>query len=211
MRPWSSILVLMLVAAVWMTGCGSGEEESLPPGCTPLKELVASGRSPIQVSSARVWPNPLMKQFKVSLMNVCDKRIKTVEWTTLLYDEAGKLLPDGQRPGIFNELIGVKPGESWEGVMVVGDATVTGKIVLKSVVYESAPRGAEGKKALSQFKMMFRWKNPKHDADVAAAGGKVAPPSPRPGASPAGSAAPIASPTLVPSAKASPAPASSAR
>lgn len=172
MRIEPSILALLIACAPFVQSCGA-PDDAPPPGTTPIRQLIAEKRSPVEVVSFSPDPNPVVRRFKVVLKNVSDKPVKMVRWTQLFFAADGALLDSGKRDGGFAELSGIAPGESYESVMIVAESAASGRIVLKSVTYESLPPGAENDPSMKLYKIDFQWKNPDHDATVRALTGDV--------------------------------------
>lgn len=138
-----------------------------------MKELLAAGRAPLEVTrfspmagggSAIVGP-----RFQIGMKNPSDKKIESVRWTAFFYDEAGKPLAAGAQDGGYAELEGIGPGEEVEGMMTVPAEARRGRVVLRSVVYETLPPGAEDNETMRHMKIDLQWKNPRADEEAAAA------------------------------------------
>lgn len=162
------VLVTVLVLGMPFTQSCGKIENAPPAGTTPIKQLIAEHKAPVEVMSFGVDSNLVVRRFRVALKNVCDKPVKMVLWTQLFFDAGGKLLSDVKRDGGFTEVSAVAPGETYEGVMLVPEKAATGRIVVKSVTYESLPPGAEDNPTMQMYKINFVWKNPDHDAAVRA-------------------------------------------
>ncbi len=161
------LLALVVTGSTLVAGCGGGEAKA-PAGTTPIKQLIDAGQSPLEVTSFGPAGNMVMPQFKVGLRNRSDKLVKMVMWTALFLDKDGKLLPDGTKEGGYAEVGGIPAGETIEGVMPALEGAAKGKLVLKSVVYETLPPGAENNETMKLMKIDLNWKNAAHDAEVAA-------------------------------------------
>jgi hypothetical protein len=134
----------------------------------PIDELIAAGTCPVEVVSFAPEFSPVMPQFAVTLKNLSDKKVKLINWTVMVFDENGQLLPEGKVDSGYGELGGIAPGETIEGLMPSLEGAVSGKIVIKSVVYESQPPGAEDNQALQRMTIAMTWENPSYEAEVAA-------------------------------------------
>lgn len=172
MRRQLGFLALLIACAPFVQSCG-GTSDAPPPGTTPIRQLIAEKRSPVEVVSFSPDPNPVVRRFKLVLKNISDKPVKMVRWTQLFFAADGALVDSGRTDGGFAELSGIAPGETYEGVMIVADSAAKGRIVLRSVTYESLPPGAEDNPSMRLYKINFQWKNPDHDATVRALTGDV--------------------------------------
>ena len=167
MRNIIVLLILVVAGMPFTQSCGKAENVP-PPGTTQIKQLIAEHRAPVEIVSFGVDSNLVVRRFRLTLKNVCDKPVKMVRWTQLFFDADGKLLADGKRDGGIAEVSAVAPGETYEGVMIVNEKAAKGRLVVKSVTYESLPPGTEDNPTMQMYKIDFVWKNPDHDATVRA-------------------------------------------
>jgi len=150
------------VLALLVFGCGEGG-----PKGTPIDELIASGKCPVEVTAFERIVGP-MPTFGLRLTNVSDRPIDAVGWTVVYRDADGKPLPDGVMDGGYaNALDPIDPDEGVEGAQPAVDGAVHGTLVIRSVFYvgemEVGGRMLEFKK---------EWKNPRYEAELAAARGE---------------------------------------
>ncbi len=147
--------------------CGGGKPKT-PAGTTPIDELIAAGKSPVQVSRLSRGISPVAPTFSLTVKNVSDAPVKMVQGTVIFFDGQGKALADTVQETGYSELSPIDPGGQVElSLMTKNENAVTGEWIIKTVAYE---------KVNPKFKeygaMLLKWTNPNFDAELEAAKAK---------------------------------------
>lgn len=159
------LLALLTLATLVVAGCGG--PDGPPPGTTPMKDLLAAGRAPVEVVAFATAGNPVMPQFNLSIKNVSDAKVTAVQWTAVFTAADGSPVPDGQVDGGYAELGGIPAGETLQGRTGAPQGAARGRLVLRSVLYEALPPGAETNESLRMMTFAKKWTNPAYDKELA--------------------------------------------
>ena len=162
--------VLVAIAVLGLTACP--EKESKPVGVTPIKELTAAGKAPIQFVSAmrRMVDVPgAGPVFDATFKNISDQPVSAFMAKIVLLDEAGKPCATPESEGGYSDISPIKAGETVKlSLMVPDPATVSIKVVMKDLLYEVPnPLGKD------MGTLSMKWKNANFEAELAKA--KVSP------------------------------------
>ena len=158
------LLALVALATLVVTGCGG--PDGPPPGTTPMKDLLAAGRAPLEVVSFANAGNPVMPQFNLALKNVSDAKVTAVQWTAVFTTADGTPVADGHLDGGYAELGGIPAGETLAGRTGAPSGAARGRLVLKSVLYEALPPGAETNESLRHMTFAKKWTNPAYEKEL---------------------------------------------
>ena len=162
------LLVLLLVA---LSGCKS--PGGTPAGVVPIKEVLAAGRSPVEVGSpVPILVSPAAPTFKVTVKNITDAPLDSISWTAVAFDENGKPIPEGEVEGGYAEPLNpMAAGEARElSFMISLENAASVKLVLKEVIYK-APNPVDKKLG----DLANKWTNPYYEAELQKARGIAVP------------------------------------
>lgn len=156
------VTVLTIISAVLgLVGCDKGNSGPVP-GTTPIDQLIASGKAPVETGALVRGISPVMPTFTMTVKNVSDMPVSLINGTVIFFDGDGKALPDTVQEAGYTDLSPVEPGATVElQIMSANEQAVSGKYILGEVIYE---------KSNPQFKeygaLPMKWENPNHDAAV---------------------------------------------
>ena len=162
-RRWNGLARLSIVCAALVAGCGDGAKEG--PKGTPIAELIAAGKAPVEIGglSRSMGPVP---SFRCRIRNLSDRAIDAVGWTALFRDREGKPMGSPTDGGYADGLSPIEPGAEIQGMFgAPDDAATSAVLVLKQVIYRMPnPLGAKF------GTLAAKWTNPRHATEVEAAG-----------------------------------------
>jgi hypothetical protein len=159
---WSGVARIPILLGFLVAGCGDGAKEG--PKGTPIAELVAGGKAPVEIAgiARSIGPVP---SFRCRIRNLSDRAIDAVGWTAVFRDRDGKVVGSPADGGYADGLSPIAPGSEIQGMFgAPDDAATSAVLVLKQVVYRTPNPLGEKFGTLAA-----KWTNPKHAADVAAA------------------------------------------
>lgn len=160
-------ILLMIVTAAGLAACGKGENRPVA-GTTPIDQLIQAGKPPVETGRMSRGISPVMPTFTMSVTNVSDVPVSLINGTVVFFDENGKALTDTIQDAGCTDRSPVEPGAKVElQIMTSNEKAVTGKYLLKEVIYEKTNPKFKEYGALS-----MKWKNPGYDAELAAEKGK---------------------------------------
>ena len=157
----------LLLGAVFviggLTACNKGAKKP-PAGTTPIDQLIQAGKAPVSVGSLVKGISPVAPTFSVQVVNISDAPVKLINGTIVFFDENGKTLPDAVQEAGYADLSPIPPGEKIElSIMASDDKAVTGKWIIKDVIYEK-PNPVDK----LYGNLPFKWTNPNFEAELAA-------------------------------------------
>ncbi len=164
---WSPVLVLVFLALALVCCQRQGEEK--PAGTLPVREVLAAGRSPVEIRSiVPMLVSLAAPTFKVTVKNVTDAPLTSIVWTAVAFDENGNPIPEGEVEGGYADSLNpIAAGETSElSFMIQVEKTASVKLVLKEVICK-APNPM-GKK---YGDLPYKWTNPYYAAELKKAGG----------------------------------------
>jgi|GEM_PF-1289698 len=159
-------LVVMGVVLILgsLAACKKDGKEAPPAGTTPIDQLVQAGKSPVEVGNLSRGMSPIAPTFSITVRNVSDAPVKLVNGTVVFFDENGKCLPDTIAESGYTDLSPIAPGDKVElQIMTGNDKAVSGKWIIKEVVYEK-PNPLDKKYG----NLPYKWTNPNFEAELAA-------------------------------------------
>jgi hypothetical protein len=154
-------LVLILGSS---TACKKEGEKAAASNTIPIAELIQAGKSPVEVGNLSRGISPVAPTFTVTVANISDAPVQAVNGTVVFFDEGGKCLPDTVAESGYTDLSPIKPGDKVQlQIMTQNDKAVSGKWIIKEVVYEKPnPLGKQ------YGTLPFKWTNPNFEAELAA-------------------------------------------
>lgn len=156
-------VVLLVTTALVLAACGKSDDGPVA-GTTPIDQLIQAGKPPVESGKLARGISPVMPTFTMAVTNVSDMPVSLINGTVVFFDENGKALADTIQDAGYTDLSPIAPGAQIElQIMTSNEKAVTGKYILKDVVYE---------KTNPKFKeygaLPMKWKNPGYDAALAA-------------------------------------------
>lgn len=146
-----------------ITACKKGADKP-PAGTTSVEQLIAAGKAPVDVGSLVRGISPVAPTFSVQVTNVSDAPVKLINGTIVFFDENGKALTEAVQEAGYTDLSPIPPGEKIElSIIASDDKAVTGKWVIKDVIYEK-PNPVDK----LYGNLPFKWTNPNFEAELAA-------------------------------------------
>ncbi|MCX6561929.1 MAG: hypothetical protein NTZ26_15650 [Candidatus Aminicenantes bacterium] len=158
-------ILIACVAATLVLGslaaCKKGEEK---PAGTPIADLIAAGKAPIEAGAMSKGISPVAPTFTMAVTNLSSSPISAIGGTVIFFDTEGKALPDTIADAGYADISPIPPGGKIElQIMTPNEKAVTGKWILKDVLYEKAnPMGKE------YGTLPFKWTNPGYAAALEA-------------------------------------------
>jgi hypothetical protein len=164
---WYPVLVLVILLTA-LYSCQRQAEEK-PAGTLSVREVLAAGRSPVQMGSVvPMLVSLAAPTLKVTVKNVTDAPLTSIVWTAVAFDENRNPIPEGEVEGGYADSLNpIAAGETSElSFMIQVEKAASVKLVLKEVIYK-APNPM-GKKYAD---LPYKWTNPYYAAELKKARG----------------------------------------
>lgn len=163
MKNASRSLIVVWAAVACIAACNK-EADGPVAGTTPIDQLIQAGKPPVETGALSRGISPVMPTFTMSVTNVSDMPVSLINGTVVFFDEKGKALADTIQDAGYTDLSPIAPGAKIElQIMSSNDKAVSGKYLLKDIVYE---------KTNPKFKeygaLPMKWKNAGYDAALKA-------------------------------------------
>jgi len=160
------LLVLLLGAVLAFGGAAACKKspEKPPAGTTPVDQLIAAGRAPVEVGNLYRGMNPVIPTFNVVVTNVSDAPVTLINGKIVFFDENGKALPEAVQEAGYTDISPIPPGGKIE-LSIAGsdDKAITGTWIIRDVLYEK-PNPVDP----SYGNLPHKWTNPKFEAELEA-------------------------------------------
>lgn len=160
---WRAVAHVSILVGAFVAGCGDGAKDG--PKGTPIAELVAAGKAPVEIGglSRSIGPVP---SFRCRIRNLSDRAIDAVGWTAVFRDGDLKSVGDPVEGGYADSISPIGPGEEIAGMFGAPDDVATSaRIVLRHVIYRTPNPMGEKYGTLAS-----KWTNPRYAAELEAAG-----------------------------------------
>ncbi len=160
MKSLSMILVLALVFTA-AAACNKAEEK---PVGTPIDDLIAAGKAPIEAGALSRGLSPIAPTFTMTLNNLSSSPVSAVNGTVIFFDTDGKALADTITEAGYTDISPIPAGGSITlQIITPNEKAVSGKWIVKDVIYEKPnPMGKD------YGTLPFKWASPGHDAALEA-------------------------------------------
>ena len=159
---WRCLARALVSIGLLAGGCGDGGKEGMKG--TPIAELIAAGRAPVEIAglSRSIGPVP---SFRCRIRNLSDRGVDAVGWTAVFLDGEKRVVGASVEGGYADALSPIGPGEEIDGMLgAPDDQAVTARLVVKQVVYRTPNPLGEKYGTLAA-----KWTNPKYAAELEAA------------------------------------------
>jgi hypothetical protein len=158
-----SLTVILTLALIFAVGAACKKAEEKPAG-TPIADLIAAGKSPIEAGRLVRGISPVAPTFTMSLTNASSSPISAVNGTVIFFDADGKVLADTVTEAGYTDISPIPGGGKIElQIMTPNEKAVSGKWIVKDVIYEKPnPMGKD------YGTLPYKWTNPGHDTALEA-------------------------------------------
>lgn len=158
-----ALSIALALALILSAGAACNKAEEKPAG-TPIEDLVAAGKAPVEAGSLVRGMSPIAPTFTMTLSNLSSSPVSAVNGTVIFFDGDGKALADTVSEAGYTDLSPIPAGGKIElQLMTPNEKAVSGKWIVKDVIYEKPnPLGKE------YGTLPYKWTNSGHDAALEA-------------------------------------------